>query len=127
MDLLSVEHVISVHLILEKPSTTYRWIPEETRVKKRFFGRNKIVTIPGHYIGWYGDSYESNFEKNILDDPRFFFRKIDPEKESPSGTLMEKAYVKFTYICGKYTQENHSYFDSNDEAIKYVEEIEAKH
>ena len=125
--LVNVENIISVEFISEKEHWDYKWVPVTTKMVRKNplkFWTKKEEVREGGFYGYAG--YKCNIEKLLKEKGHYYhFKKINVLNEGPMGTLFIKAYINITAIGGKYTSNFYEYYDSNEQAIERIQEIES--
>lgn len=125
--LVNIDHIISIHFYDEKESFECSWVEKSKDVKRRIFFGYREIEVPEHYIDYYGNPIDG---PEYFTDPsyprsiRYYIKKTGKKGEGPKGTLFNKTCIKFVIIGGKYTGEEWIYFDTNEKAYNFIDNIE---
>ena len=120
---INVDKILRVKLIPCKQCTIYTWT--EAKPEKKF-----LWWIFGHYFsqeatpaGWItsrGGYLHILNEEDILQDEERIFKRYDVPNEF---SLWEKARVEIESMGGRYTNSDYVYFETDEEAISFVNEL----
>lgn len=115
---INVDKILRVKLIPCRQSTQYNWT--EAKPEKKFLW---WVSEKAKPAGW-DDRYGSILtEEYILEkNERTLFKRYDVLNEF---SLWEKARVEIESIGGKYTNSDYVYFETDEEAISFIDELSA--
>lgn len=131
-DLVCVDNIISVHFNKEQDESYYRWVPVKRYLVRKtwynFWSPKIEIAEGGYYNGL------ENIKLKELDDylqskypGRYKFKKNASLNEGPLGTLFQRAYVHVKTLGGKYTQSYCTYYNSDEEALAAIAEIEKQY
>jgi hypothetical protein len=113
---VNVDKILRVKLIPRRQSTQYNWT--EAKPEKKFLWWVSQKATPA---GWKGSGYlDILTEEYILQKEGRIFKRYDVPNES---SLWEKARVEIESIGGKYTNSDYVYFETDEEAITFVNEL----
>jgi len=117
-DSINLNAIICVEVIEKKPSWQYKWQNPEPAIKG-FWG----VKRKERKEGWINaSSYQPNdmvSVDSILADGRYLVDEFEKK-------IYDKPRVKVIMRGGKYTMETYKYFNTDEEAHSFAEEITAK-
>ncbi len=113
---INVDKILRVKLIPCQQSTQYNWT--EAKPEKKFLW---WVSEKAKPAGW-DDRYGSILtEEYILEkNERTLFKRYDVLNEF---SLWEKARVEIESVGGKYTNSDYVYFETDEEAISFIDEL----
>jgi hypothetical protein len=122
---ISVDKILRLHFVPCQQVRILRWEEAEPAIK--FFGFTLIKENPE---GWRDISLPPSFEsrstrfneEEILSNPRYFKRHDVPQENS----IWEKSTVIIESIGGKYTNSDYYRFESDKEALDFMNEIAEK-
>ena len=120
---INVDKILRVKLIPCQQSTDYYWT--EAKPEKKFlwwiFGHYfSQKAIPAGWISWRSHYLETFTEEDILKKEGRIFKRYDVPNEL---SLWEKARVEIESIGGKYTNSDYVYFETDEDAISFVNEL----
>jgi len=113
--IVNADKILRVKVVLAKKHYTPHWrdrVPE----KRRFFGLLTQKEEPAGFYEYGGRVEIDQFLKNRSD----LFRNSQVLEQH---SIWKKAHVDIESIGGKYTNHDVKYFDSNEKAIEFAEEI----
>lgn len=128
--LVCVDNVISVNFYKESIQNYYRWVPVTTYLVRKswynFWSPKIEISEGGYYHGIETrkiDKIEDYLKEKY--NNRFKFVKDSVLNEGPLGTLHQNACVHVKSIGGKYTEDFYTYYNSDEEALNVIENIES--
>ena len=116
---INVDKILRVKLIPCRQSTQYNWV--EAKPEKKFLWWVSKEATPA---GWNDSSSYLDLdiltEEYILKKEGRIFKRYDVLNEF---SLWEKARVEIESMGGKYTNSDYVYFETDEEAITFVNEL----
>ena len=115
---INVDKILRVKLIPCRQSTDYTWT--EAKPEKKFLWWVSQESTPAGWIPRRNYHLEILNEEDILQDEERIFKRYDVINEF---SLWEKARVEIESIGGRYTNSDYVYFETDEEAITFVNEL----
>ena len=113
---INVDKILRVKLIPCRQCTIYTW--KEAKPEKKFLWWVSEKSTPA---GWKRSGYLDILnEEDILQDEERIFKRYDVINEF---SLWEKARVEIESMGGRYTNSDYAYFETDEEAISFVNEL----
>jgi hypothetical protein len=113
---INVDKILRVKLIPCRQSTQYNWT--EAEPERKFLWWVSQEATPA---GWKRSGYLDILnEEDILQDEERIFKRYDVINEF---SLWEKARVEIESMGGRYTNSDYVYFETDEEAITFVNEL----
>ena len=113
---INVDKILRVKLIPRQQCTIYTWTEAEPESKFLWWVSEKSTPA-----GWKRSGYLDILnEEDILQDEERIFKRYDVINEF---SLWEKARVEIESMGGRYTNSDYVYFETDEEAITFVNEL----
>ena len=116
---INVDKILRVKLIPCRQCTIYTWTEAKPEIKFLWW-----VSQEAKPAGWERRGYLDILnEEDILQDEERIFKRYDVLNEF---SLWEKARVEIESMGGRYTNSDYVYFETDEEAITFVNELSVK-
>jgi tRNA uridine 5-carbamoylmethylation protein Kti12 len=115
---INVDKILRVKLIPCRQSTDYTWT--EAKPEKKFLWWVSEKAKPAGWITRRNYHLETLSEEDVLKYEERIFKRYDVPNEF---SIWEKARVEIESMGGRYTNSDYVYFETDEEAISFVNEL----